>query len=51
LTVTFKGPFSTLILIERARILIFDKIKIFKEDLKKKLQTKKANERTSGTLT
>ena len=47
---TFKGSFSTLLIIERSRVLVFDKIKIFKEDLKKKLQTKKANKRTSGNL-
>ena len=47
---TFKGSFSTLLLIERSAILVFDKIKIFKEDLKKKINTKKANEKTSGNL-
>lgn len=47
---TFKGSFSTLLLLERSRVLVLDRIKIFKEDLKKKIQTKKANEKTSGNL-
>jgi hypothetical protein len=47
---TFKGSFSTLLLIERSRVLVFDKIKIFKEDIKKKIQTKKANQVTSGNI-
>ena len=50
ITMTFKGSFSTLLLLERSRVLVFDKIKIFKEDLKKKINTKKANDKTSGNL-
>lgn len=38
-----------MILIERARILIFDKIKIFKEELKKKIESKKSCERPSAS--
>jgi hypothetical protein len=50
MTLTFKGSFSTLLLVERSRVLIYDKIKILKEDIKKKIQTKKENERISGNL-
>jgi hypothetical protein len=41
---------STLVLIERTRVLVNDKISIFKEDYKKSIQTRKLNERKSGTL-
>lgn len=42
---------STLILIERTRVLVNEKVSIFKEDLKKSVQTKKMmNERKSGIL-
>ena len=47
---SYKGPFPTLVLIERARFLIFDKIKVFKQDYKKQILTKKANEKTSGEI-
>jgi hypothetical protein len=47
---THKGSMSTLVLIERTRVLVCDKITIFKEDYKKLLQTKKSNERKSGTI-
>ena len=41
---------STLVLIERTRVLVYEKIAVFKEDYKKLLQTKKLNERKSGTI-
>lgn len=50
LTVTYKGSMSTLILIERTRVLVNEKIVILKEDFKKTLQTKKINERKSGHI-
>jgi hypothetical protein len=45
-----KGSMSTLVLIDRTRVLVYEKICIFKEDYKKLLQTKKLNERKSGYL-
>lgn len=39
---------STLVLIERSRILIFEKINFYKEEYKKILEAKKTTERKSG---
>ncbi len=47
---TFKGSMSTLVLIERTRVLIKDKIAIFREDFKKILQEKNQNENKTGSL-
>jgi hypothetical protein len=46
----YKGSISTLILLERARLLIMEKYSILREDMKKKIETKKMNERKSGIL-
>ena len=40
----------TLILIERGRVLINEKMIIFKEEVKKSLQSKQMNERKSGRM-
>jgi len=48
---TFKGCLSTLIIIERARVIILEKLNILKEDLKKLHENKKDNkERKSGLI-
>jgi len=48
---TFKGCLSTLIIIERARVIVLEKLNILKEDLKKLHETKKENkERKSGLI-
>jgi len=39
-----------LILIERGRVLINEKMIIFKEEVKKSLQSKQMNERKSGRM-
>jgi hypothetical protein len=41
---------STLVLMERTRVLIFDKITIFRDDYKKILQEKNQNETKTGSL-
>jgi hypothetical protein len=50
LNFTFKGSMPTLILIDRTRVLINEKLNVLKEDVKKCLQTKQLNERKSGRL-
>jgi hypothetical protein len=40
----------TLILIERTRVLINEKMNVLKEDVKKLIQTKQSNERKSGRI-
>lgn len=47
---TFKGEMSTLILVERAKVIISEKIKILRDDLQKKFETCKANRAKSGNL-
>jgi hypothetical protein len=41
---------STLILIERVRVLVCEKTAILREDLKTNIQTKKMNEKKTGNL-
>jgi hypothetical protein len=40
----------TLILIERSRVLINEKMGVLKEDFRKSMTEKKVNERKSGSL-
>ncbi len=40
----------TLILIERTRVLINEKLNVLREDVKKSIQTKQMNERKSGRI-
>jgi hypothetical protein len=47
----FKGTFSTLLLFERTKVIVLEKLNIIKEDLKKLYENKKMNsERKSGLL-
>ncbi len=41
---------SSMILIDRAKVLIFEKLKIFKDFYKMQLNTKSKNENKTGTL-
>ena len=47
---SFKGSISSLILYERAKVILTQKIKILREDLQKKYETINANKTKSGNL-
>ena len=46
----FKGSMSTLILVERAKVIISQKLNVFRDDLKKKYETEKFNRTNLGNI-
>lgn len=50
LSLTYKSSMSSMILIERTKILIKEKVKIFISSYKNKIETEKLNERKTGSI-
>jgi hypothetical protein len=50
LLINFKGSVSTMILIERSKVIIKQKFKILREDFRKNQETIKLNRETTGTI-